>query len=256
MKKHHQIKIGLADYGLNVWEGDCYDLEERLQKVKDLGFAGIEKLEAQDSADLIRRAALFRRMGMHFSTCYAADPQTLIQWVAATGKDYAWIPSRAGSRQTSLETYYSRCNLFLQACRRWNVTGSLHNHLGARIETQQELEDFLGACPDAGLILDTGHLHMAGGDVREIVRKYHHRLSTLHMKDVFLTGGKDEWGRDRYRFCELGAGNSGLDHAMVIEELMRVEWTGWMHIEHDQHLRDPLIDLRESLELIQNILGK
>ena len=32
------MKYGVADYGMNVWFGANYDLEDRLLKLKEIGF--------------------------------------------------------------------------------------------------------------------------------------------------------------------------------------------------------------------------
>lgn len=55
------MKFGVADYGLNVWYGGLYDLETRLQNLRELGFEGIERLEANGSGDSLSKAALCRR---------------------------------------------------------------------------------------------------------------------------------------------------------------------------------------------------
>ncbi len=52
------MKFGVADYGLNVWYGGLYDLESRLQNLRELGFEGIERLEANGSGDALSKAAL------------------------------------------------------------------------------------------------------------------------------------------------------------------------------------------------------
>ncbi|MHB9139299.1 MAG: hypothetical protein ACYC4Q_07850, partial [Victivallaceae bacterium] len=59
-----------------------------------------------------------------------------------------------------------------------------------------------------------------------------------------------------YRFCELSAGNNGFDNSQVIEMLLKVGWEGWIHIEHDNHLRDPLKDLAVSLKFIKDAIGR
>ena len=41
------MKYGVADYGMNVWFGGNYDLEDRLLNLKKIGFNGIERLEAE-----------------------------------------------------------------------------------------------------------------------------------------------------------------------------------------------------------------
>ena len=47
------MKFGVADYGMNVWYGGCYDIEKRLLDLKALGFDGIERVEAIDAADAL-----------------------------------------------------------------------------------------------------------------------------------------------------------------------------------------------------------
>ena len=67
------MKFGVADYGLNVWYGGLYDLESRLQNLRELGFEGIERLEANGSGDALIKVALCRWCGMDFSTCLGPD---------------------------------------------------------------------------------------------------------------------------------------------------------------------------------------
>jgi sugar phosphate isomerase/epimerase len=250
------MKIGVADFGLWVWDGGLYDLEDRLLRLKEIGFQGVEMLAANSACDAIHQAALFRKLEMDFSSCHAPNHQLAMEWVAALGKDYIWLTPGPADRSVDFEVYCRRSNALVKACRKWNITAAIHNHMHCRVQSQEELENFLMACPEAGLILDTGHLSMAGGDSVEIVRKYHQRISVMHVKDVFLTGKQDEFGAPEYRFCELGAGNNGFSNAPVIEELLRVGWEGWIHVEHDAHTRDPMTDLATSFKFIQEVLKK
>ena len=34
------MKFGVADYGMNVWDGGCFDIEERLIGLKKIGYDG------------------------------------------------------------------------------------------------------------------------------------------------------------------------------------------------------------------------
>jgi sugar phosphate isomerase/epimerase len=250
------MKFGVADYGMNVWYGGLYDIEERLLDLKKLGFNGTERLEAVSPSDALYKAALYRKLGMDFSTCRGPNVQVTTEWTAALGKKYVWLTPGQADRAVDFEVFCRRSNAMIKACRNWDVTASIHNHMHQRVENQQELEDFLKACPDAGIVFDTGHLSMAGGDPVEIVKKYHKRISVMHLKDVFLPGGVRPDGIKEYRFCELGAGNNGFDNAPVIEMLLKVGWEGWIHIEHDVHLRDPLKDLAVSLNFVKAVIGK
>ncbi|MCK5844610.1 MAG: TIM barrel protein, partial [Victivallales bacterium] len=213
------------------------------------------RMEAVSESDAIHKTALYRRLGMDFSTCRAPNIQSSIEWTAALGKNYIWMTPGDGSRNVDFDLFCRRANELAKACTRFGLTAAIHNHMGQRVENQSELEKFLDAVPDAGIVFDTGHLSMAGGDPAEITQKYHDRIAVFHLKDVFLTGGTRDDGIKEYRFCELGAGNNGFDNARVLEVIKEVGWDGWIHVEHDQHLREPLEDLKTSRNFIQNVIG-
>ncbi len=59
------MKIGVADYGMNVWDGGLYDIESRLLSLRDIGLNGTERLEAATPADALSRTRI--RMAMAFS---------------------------------------------------------------------------------------------------------------------------------------------------------------------------------------------
>jgi len=240
------MNIGVADYGMSVWDGGCFDFEERLRGLKQIGYAGMERLAAADASDALEHAARFRRMGMDFATCLGPNPQASIRWTAGLGKRYVWT-SVSGN---TFDLFCRQVNTQVEAAARWQVQVGLHNHLGSLVENQAQLEEFLKRCPGCGLILDTAHLAAANGNSIEIVRRYGQRLVAVHLKDWLVTHpeiGLDQWPR-RGRFCELGAGNIGLDNLAVMEELRKAGYDGWVFVEHDTHLQDPLIDLAISRE--------
>jgi hypothetical protein len=76
------MKIGIADYGMSVWDGGCFDIEQRLKDIKEIGYGGTERLPATSPADALYKAALYRRLGMDFATCRGPDVQATIEWTA------------------------------------------------------------------------------------------------------------------------------------------------------------------------------
>ena len=178
-----------------------------------------------------------------------------MEYTAALGKEYVWLTPGPAGRDVDFDVFCRRANKFVQAAARFGLKAALHNHLGSRIENQQELEDFLKAVPGAYLLLDVGHLAGAFGDNVEIIRKYYDRIASVHFKDIFIKDdslGLDRWG-ERLRFCELGAGNAGFDFAAAAEELARRGYDKWVLIEHDTHLREPLLDLKVSADALKAI---
>lgn len=86
------------------------------------------------------------------------------------------------------------------------------------------------------------------------MNKYANRIVAVHLKDWFVTNpeiGLDKWTQ-RGRFCELGAGNIGLDNAAVMKALAKAGYDGWIFVEQDTHLRDPLKDLAVSRQYLRN----
>jgi len=236
------MKFGVADYGMNVWDGGCFDIEERLAAIKQIGYEGVERNSASSADDAIRRAARFRRLGMDFATCAGPSIELSIQWTAAFGKGYVWTAVSAGD----FDGFCRQVNVQCSACERWGIRAALHNHMGTLVETQPQLEEFLSRCPTCGLILDTAHLAAMGGDPVAIVKKHAARLAAIHLKDWISSkpDAKEWWQRGR--FCELGAGNIGLDNIAVMRALTDAGYDGWILIEQDTHLQDPLKDLAIS----------
>jgi len=249
-------KIGVADYGMDVWDGGCYNLEQRLELLKSCGIEGIEWLKANDAADAVQNAALFHKMGMDFASCSLPNPELSMECSCAFGKEYVWFNVKC-TRDVPFEDYCRRANGFVKAAAAYGIKAALHNHLGLRIESQDELDTFMKAVPGAYLLLDIAHLHAAGGDNIETIRKYHKRLAAVHFKDVFYKDksiGLDRWG-ERLRFCELGGGNAGLDYEAIGKELKKQSYSKWVLIEHDTHLREPATDLKKSADILHGIFG-
>jgi len=238
------MKFGVADYGMNVWDGGCFDIEERLVGLKKTGYDGTERLSITSASDALEGAARYRKLGMDFATCLGPTPQTSIRWTAALGKSYMWTAVSGGT----FDVFCRQVNHQVAMAGKWGIRVGLHNHLGSLVESQAQLETFLKRCPGCGLILDTAHLAAADGDPVHIVRKYGKRLVAVHLKDWLVTSpgiGLDKWTQ-RGRFCELGAGNIGLDNAAVMKALVKAGYDGWVFVEHDTHLQDPFKDLAIS----------
>lgn len=243
------MKVGIADYGMNVWYGGSFDIEARWHDIQAIGYDGLERLSASEAAEAVCKAARMHSLGLDFATCLAPTIEGSIQWTAAFGKTYVWTTVSG----KDFDTFCRQVNVQAEACARWGIHVALHNHLGSLVESQAELEEFLARCPDCRLILDTAHLAAADGDPVAIVHQYPERLEAIHFKDWLVTNpeiGLDQW-YNRGRFCELGGGNIGLDNGAVVSALKAAGFDGWTFVEHDTHLRDPLADLAHSREYLR-----
>ena len=249
------MKFGVADYGMNVWDGGCYDFETRLEELRKIGYDGTERLECIDAADALNKAATYRRLGMGFATCRSTNVETSLRFSAGLGLEYIWLTPGDVSRKVEIDTFIRRSNRMASVAAKFGVKAALHNHLGQRIQDQDELDRFMKECPGASLLLDIGHLHGAGGDVIGTIDKYFDRIAAVHFKDVFIKDaniGLEDWSK-RLRFCELGAGNCDEPWEEAAKLLKKRGYDKLVLVEHDTHLREPLIDLKVSLDALKKI---
>lgn len=123
-----------------------------------------------------------------------------------------------------------------------------HPHAGTFVETPAEVEWLMEATEPyyVGLCLDVGHYIVGGGDPVAAVRRYGRRIRHVHMKDVDpavlhqMQSGQLQGFLDALRariFTELG--NGVLDVLGVIQELSRLNYSGWLMCEQDTTHRPP-----------------
>ncbi|NLM77460.1 MAG: TIM barrel protein [Ruminococcaceae bacterium] len=249
------LKIGVADYGMSVWYGGLYDYEQRLDDLKAIGYDGLERLPAASADSAMQKLVALAERRMDFATCETNNIELNIKWTAALRKEYIWANKPAYIKD-DFDAYCRTTRHLCQACARYGIRASVHNHLGSLVETQEQLEEYLARCPEVGLIFDTGHLGVAGGDLLHIVEKYYDRITAVHLKGWYSTdsSAKDWWAQGY--FCGLGQGNTEIDNEGVVKALVGKGYDKWLFIEHDTHKQDPLLDLGESRKLLAGWLAE
>jgi inosose dehydratase len=129
---------------------------------------------------------------------------------------------------------------------------TFHHHTATYVEAPWEIERML-ELTDLGLLLDTGHLALGGGDPVQGLRDWRERIDHLHVKDykrAILEGviadraGMEEAWRRRV-FCELGSGD--VDLPAFFSELAASGYSGWLVVEQDL-IPAPDEDEREAIE--------
>ena len=121
---------------------------------------------------------------------------------------------------------------------------TFHHHTATFVEAPWEIERVL-ELTDVGLLLDTGHLALGGGDPTQALRDWGGRINHVHVKDVnndVLAGViadradmPEAWRRGV--FCELGTGDIDLDSFFA--ELARSQYAGWLVVEQDMVPQSP-----------------
>jgi inosose dehydratase len=120
---------------------------------------------------------------------------------------------------------------------------TLHPHTSTYVESPAEIERAL-ELTDVGVLLDTGHLLLGGGDPIEALRDWGPRVNYVHVKDVrldVLRGVVEERadvleGWRRGMFCELGQGDVDLPGFFLA--LRDAGYDGWIVVEQDRIPRE------------------
>ena len=130
---------------------------------------------------------------------------------------------------------------------------TFHPHTSTYVEAPHEIERLL-ELSEVGLLVDTGHLLIGGGDTVHALRDWEERVNYVHVKDVRMqvlegcirdrADALEAWRRGI--FCELGTGDVDLD--AFFAELARVGYEGWICVEQDRIPRDdePLSESSEA----------
>jgi inosose dehydratase len=130
-----------------------------------------------------------------------------------------------------------------EAARERGYEPVFHHHTSTYVEGVPEIERFLDDT-DVALLLDSGHLAVAGGDPIAGLRDWAQRIEAVHLKDVRLGVLRDvkaeradtltAWRRGL--FCALGDGD--VDLAGFCSALAASGYEGWLVIEQDRVLED------------------
>lgn len=129
------------------------------------------------------------------------------------------------------------------------VPMAFHHHMGTKVETADEVDRLMNHTGEAvHLLLDTGHLHFAGGDVDAVTRRWMHRINHVHVKDVRPKVLEDFRARDR-SFLDgvldgvfTVPGDGCIDYVSFFRILADMNYDGWVMVEAEQDPKkaDPL----------------
>jgi inosose dehydratase len=116
-----------------------------------------------------------------------------------------------------------------------------HHHMGTVVETEAEIDRLMHTTgPAVGLLLDTGHLTYAGGDVLGVAKRYADRIVHVHCKDVRRAALVEARRRDQ-SFLDAVVdgvftvpGDGCVDYRALLEILRGAAYSGWLVVEAEQ----------------------
>ncbi len=116
-----------------------------------------------------------------------------------------------------------------------------HPHGASYVENSAEIDHFLSITdPElVGLVFDTGHYELGGGDAAAAVHKYADRIWHVHFKDfdpsIVVKAVANGWGYQQMIahgvFSELGTGIVAFP--AVRDALIAIDYDGWIIVEQD-----------------------
>ncbi len=143
--------------------------------------------------------------------------------------------------ESEFAAYGERLTGLAEYCASEGVALAFHPHMGTGVETERELELTMANTGGAvGLLLDTGHLLFAGGDIVAVIERYGHRINHVHAKDIRpqVLNSVDK-GKDSFLDCVLMGvftvpGDGVIDYHTVMQALAKKKYEGWIIVEAEQ----------------------
>ena len=167
--------------------------------------------------------------------------------------DYAFATAKAiGAKAVCDEIGEDAVRKMAPYAEKHGMYAIFHNHRQfAQIEGFS-LDPFLAVSPAVMLNFDVGHYYGCTGlNPCDIIRKYHDRIYSIHLKD--LTGPKTEPEPDRYQV--FGQGETPLDEVLLL--IKKEGWPIYVDIELEYPIKpwsNQVKEVRTCVQYARNIL--
>ena len=118
-----------------------------------------------------------------------------------------------------------------------------HHHMGTVIQTEAELDRLLADVPELFLLLDAGHLALAGIDPVAVAQRHAKRIAHVHLKSV-RPAIAERVRREGWSFCRAVTegvftipGDGCVDFPAIFRLLASVDYRGWLVVEAEEDPR-------------------
>jgi inosose dehydratase len=248
--------------------GDDIPLEACLAEARQAGYAGIElgrkfPRRAAQLGPLLERHGLALVSGWYGARLLARTPEAELAAMAPhaellatlgctvmivaeeTGCVHGRLDAPLSTRPRIVEGQWPRFGAALtevaERLRERGLRLAYHHHMGTVVETEAEIDRLMAVTGEAvGLLLDTGHLAYAGGDVLAVARRHAPRIAHVHCKDVRPAVLADARRHDRSFLDAVIAGvftvpgDGCVDYRALLRILRDAGYAGWLVVEAEQ----------------------
>ena len=151
------------------------------------------------------------------------------------------LPQRPRLAEEDFREYGRKLTQLAEWMADFGVPMTYHHHMGTVIENQREIDLLMANTGKAvGLLLDTGHLTFAGGDIAETTRKHGRRINHVHCKDLrwdVLKAARQK-GQSFLAAILDGVftvpGDGFIDYHAFARLLFDIGYEGWVVVEAEQ----------------------
>ncbi len=276
------VKLGINPIGWTNdcmrWLGDEIPLDVCLAEARAAGFSGIElgrkfPRTVKELRPLLDRHALALVSGWYSARLVERDVKseigamrrhldllagcgaTVMVFAETTGEIVNTVGAPASTRPklAGAAAWRRLGRRFTEIAKHMlgrGVRMAVHHHMGTVVQTAEDIDRLIDCSgPEVGLLLDTGHLTMAGGDPVALAKQYADRIVHVHCKDVRRYALETCKRRDA-SFSEAvlhgvftAPGDGIVDFAGVFRALAATGYQGWLVQEAEQEPRmaDPRI---------------
>ena len=281
-----QVHVGITTNTRGGWEND---LLKSFREASELGYRAVETfysyvLPYWDRPEEMKK--ILADLGLRFVTVSNGGPMAmqfeepalrqkivdehlrLVRWIKAFGCDHLKINTgRRRPEGTTRQDLVEMARTMNELGKRISDEGlrfGVHAHLWTQFQTRPEIDSLMERTDPKHvyLVLDTGHVTMAGIDPVELARAYVSRIVEFHMKDCKPEDRGGHRGptpaREGYTdkgkriFYELGAG--GVDFPAIVALLRKHGWSGWLTVELDSTDTTPRESAAASQRYLQETL--
>ena len=256
----------LGDWGYMPTDEDSLDAELERRDLSMIGSWVTVRLfdESRREEDLSSALAVARLLAA------TGGPGSTVN----LGDDHAALPERSrhagrigpehGLSEAGWKSYTESAQRIARAVREeTGLRTCLHPHGATYVETPAEIREFLGRTdPELiGIVLDTGHYALGGGDPVAAIREHAPRITLVHFKDfdpqVLERAREEGWDYremvGRGVFPELGRG--AVDFTGALAALEEIGYDGWIVVEQDvlPGMGSPLASARRNREYLRTL---
>jgi inosose dehydratase len=266
------IRLGIAPIG---WSNDDLpelggeiSLEQCLREAREAGYSGVEKggkfpldpnalgpiLEAHGLALVsgwfsgeLREGSIERekrRIARQLALYQALNVPVMV-YAETTGTVQGDLDTPVASRprmpEDEFKSYGDKLTELAEWLRAEGCPMTFHHHMGTVVETEREIALLMARTGDGvGLLLDTGHLHFAGGDVLATARRHGRRINHVHCKDiradVLARLRAENWSflKGVVEGVFTVPGDGSIDFGAIAQVLAETGYSGWVVVEAEQ----------------------